>query len=33
MTALPDAGTSLALLSLSLMALGVAARQFKREAA
>ena len=29
----PDVGSSLALLSLSLTALGVAARQFKRAAA
>jgi hypothetical protein len=32
-TAVPDVGSSLALLSLSLTALGVAARQFKRAAA
>ena len=32
-SAVPDAGSSLALLSLSLTALGVAARQFKRAAA
>ena len=33
MAPVPDAGSSLALLSLSLTALGVAARQFKRAAA